>query len=314
MAASGVPARPGVKGQLMKTQKRFTPSLLERFEREGRSTGTYQSYIPWHRVGRGDPSSRGRSHLLMWKDRQRELLSDGERVCLLFGTLLNTVKDVREQLKISLEDGPHELEHYDARYKGQNFPGTLSIASQLGIKHPRVNGEGRSSDWVMTTDQVVLLQDMDGHVELLAISCKPDGAALTKRARQLLSIEAAYWAARSVQWILITPDLFEESVGITLRRTAPWGLGAPVSRAAIRAAVIITEELLGHSFKFTLDALADQLGDVDLAQRAFWQAVWCGSLPVDLRRGWRPHLPIELLDTAGFIALNPVASRRSSWN
>ncbi len=250
----------------------------------------------------------------MWKDRQRELLSDGEWVCLLFGTLLNTVKDVREQLKLSLDDSPHELEHYDARYTGQSFPGTRSIASRLGIKHPRVTGEGRSSDWIMTTDQLVLLQGMDGHLELLAVSYKPDCEALTKRNRQLLSIEAAYWAARSVQWILITPDLFEESVGVTLRRTAPWGLGAPVSPAAIRAAVIITEQFLGHSLNFTLDALKNQLGDIDLAQRAFWQAVWCGALPVDLRRGWRPHLPIELLDPAGFIALNPVASRRSSWN
>lgn len=166
----------------------------------------------------------------------------------------------------------------------------------------------------MTTDQVLLLQHTDGHLELLAVSCKPNHEALTKRDRQLLSIEAAYWAARSVQWILITPDLFEESVGVTLRRTAPWGLGAPVSPAAIRAAVITTEQLLGHSLNFTLDALTIQLGDVDLAQRAFWQAVWYGSLPIDLRRGWRPHLPIQLLDPAGFIALNPVASRRSSWN
>ena len=166
----------------------------------------------------------------------------------------------------------------------------------------------------MTTDQVPLLQHPDGHLELLAVSCKPNCEALTKRDRQLLSIEAAYWAARSVQWILITPDLFEESVGITLRRTAPWGLGAPVTPAAIRAAVITTEQLLGHSLNFTLDALTIQLGNVDLAQRAFWQAVWSGSLPVDLRRGWRPHLPIQLLDPAGFMALNPVATRRSSWN
>ena len=298
----------------MRTQKRFTPALLERFTRLSRGTGTHQDYIPWHRVGRGDPSSRGRSHLMMWKDRQRELLSDGEWVVLLFVTLLKTVRDMREQLKLSLDDAAFELGEYDARFMGQIYPGTRSIAKQLGFKHPRVNGDGRSSDWVMTTDQLLLLQDMDGHLELLAVSCKPSCAVLTKRERQLLSIEAAYWAARSVQWILITPDLFEESVGVTLRRTAPWGLGAPVSPAAIRAAVIITEQFLGHSFNFTLDALKDQLGDIDLAQRAFWQAVWCGSLPVDLRRGWRPHLPIELLDPAGFTALNPVASRRSSWN
>ncbi len=256
----------------------------------------------------------GRSHLMMWKDRQRELLSDGEWVGSLFATMLTTLEDLREQLKLSLDNAAHELGDYDARFMGQICPGTKSIAKKLGIKHPRVNGEGQSEDWVMTTDQVLLLQNLDVSKKLLAVSYKPNYEALTKRERQLLSIEAAYWAARSVQWILITSDLFEESVGITLRRTAPWGLGEPVSTAAVRVAVSTTEKLLGHTFTFTLDALTLQLGDVDLAQRAFWQAVWCGSLPVDLRRGWRPHLPIELLDPAGFAALNPVASRRSSWN
>lgn len=141
----------------MRTQKRFTPSLLQRFVRQDRGLGTYQDYIPWHRVGRGDPSSMGRSHLMMWKDRQRELLSDGEWVGLLFATLVRTVTDVREQLKLSLGDAPFELGDYDARFMGQPFPGTRSIAEKLGIKHPRVNGEGRSEDWVMTTDQVLLM-------------------------------------------------------------------------------------------------------------------------------------------------------------
>ncbi len=62
----------------MRTEKRFTPKVLERFRREGRGTGTYSDYTPWHRVSRGDPSSKGRSHLIVWMDRQRELLSDQE--------------------------------------------------------------------------------------------------------------------------------------------------------------------------------------------------------------------------------------------
>ena len=297
----------------MRTQKRFTPALLERFTRLGRGTGTYEDYIPWHRIGRGDPASMGRSHLMMWRDRQRELLSDGEWVGLLFATMLDNIADVREQHKLSLNDGSSELLDYDVRFAGQFVPGTLSIARQLGIKHPRVNGKGFSDAWTMSTDQVLVLTLPSGQLEFLAVAYKPDIRALSKRARQLLSIEKEYWEVRGVTWILITPELFDKSVGLTLRRVAPWGLGTPVAPSAIRTAVDIVEQTLGYTFTYALDTLADCLGDKDLAQRSIWQAVWSGAVPMDLRRGWRPHLPIELLNPKTFAALNPVASRRSSW-
>lgn len=297
----------------MRTQKRFTPSLMQRFMRQGRGTGTYQNYIPWHRVGRGDPSSHGRSHLMVWKERQRELLSDGEWDGLSFSTMLSNLVDVREQHKLSLECGSHELSLYDVRCTSTDYPGTLAIAKQLGFKHPRVTGEGTSDDWRMTTDQVLVLRLSSGQLELLAVAYKPDNNSLTKRKRQLLEIEKAYWDARGVTWILITPELFDESVGLTLRRTAPWGLGVATSSEKKKVAVDVVSQTLGHTFTFTLDSIEALLGDKDLAQRSFWQAVWYGDIPMDLRTGWRPHLPIKLLSQKAFIELNPVASRRSSW-
>ncbi|WP_251140532.1 TnsA endonuclease N-terminal domain-containing protein [Rhodoferax sp. U11-2br] len=313
LAGGGI-ARLGVKGKLMRTQKRFTPTLLARFVRQGRGTGTYIDYLPWHRVGRGDPASLGRSHLMMWRQRQRELLSDGEWVGLLFSTMINDLADVREQQKLSLEDGPFELALYDVRHGGKSYPGTLNIARQLGFKHPRVNGDGASDDWVMTTDQLLVIRMPSGQLELLAVAYKPDGRKLTKRNRELLAIEKAYWNARDVVWLLITPDLFSESAGVTLRRAAPWGLGVTVAASDRAIAVHVVNQTLGHTFTYTLDVITAALGNKDLAQRAFWQAVWTGVIPMDLRTGWRPHLPIKLLSQDDFVALNPVASRRTSWN
>lgn len=298
----------------MRTQKRFTPALLERFARQGRGTGTYQSYLPWHRVGRGDPSSLGRSHLMMWRERQRELLSDGEWVGLLFSTMISNLADVREQQRLSLEDGPSELAFYDVRYGAKRFAGTLAIAKTLGFKHPRVNGDGASDDWVMTTDQLLVIRLPSGQLELLAVAYKPDGKKLTKRNRQLLAIEKAYWDARGVVWLLITPDLFAESVGDSLRRAVPWGLGTTVSASDIAIAVHAVNQALGHTFTYTLNVITAALGNKDRAQRAYWQSVWTGAIPMDLRTGWRPHLPIKLLSQDEFVALNPVASRRTSWN
>ena len=298
----------------MRTQKRFTPALLERFVRQGRGTGTYKDYLPWHRVGRGDPASLGRSHLMMWRERQRELLSDVEWVGLLFTTMISNLADVLEQQRLSLEDGPSELALYDVRYGGEHYPGTLAVAKSLGFKHPRVNGDGASDDWVMTTDQLLVIRLPSGQLELLAVAYKPDSKKLTKRKRQLLAIEKAYWDARGVAWLLITPDLFAESAGVTLRRAAPWGLGTTVSTPDIATTVHAVNHTLGHTFTYTLDVITAALGNKDLAQRAFWQAVWTGAIPMDLRTGWRPHLPIKLLSQDEFVALNPVASRRTSWN
>ena len=90
----------------MRTEKRFTPKVLERFQREGRGTGTYTDYVPWHRVSRGDPSSKGRSHLIVWMDRQRELLSDHEWGGLNFAGLVPGLIDLAEQFPISQDVRP----------------------------------------------------------------------------------------------------------------------------------------------------------------------------------------------------------------
>lgn len=122
----------------MKTQKRFTAALLQRFERDGRGTGSFENYLPWHRVGRSDPSSRGRSHLINWRGRHYELLSDAEWVGFLFSTLMPNVEDIREQFKLSLKGGQHELADYDIRFAGQDFPGTLACSELLKTKHPKL--------------------------------------------------------------------------------------------------------------------------------------------------------------------------------
>lgn len=96
----------------MRTTKRFTPKVLARFAREGRGTGIYEEYIPWHRVSRGDPASRGRSHLLEWKDRLRELLSDGELGAQLFAVMLPDLDDSLEQYRLEQEPSQHPLAAY----------------------------------------------------------------------------------------------------------------------------------------------------------------------------------------------------------
>jgi hypothetical protein len=299
----------------MRNTKHFTPDLLDRFRELGRGLGTYESHVPWHRVSRIDPSSYGRSHLMKFQGRQKELLSDDEWVASLFTTMVPNADDLREQFPLALTAACHELGAYDVRLGVPNQPGTIDIARQLGIKHPRVNGNGRSAPWVLSTDLLIALLDANGGRRLLAVSCKCGDPLADRRTKELLSIERQYWTVRGVEWLLVTPDLYDESVELTLRNSMPWALGEQVPDAAKKAAISVAHQLDGLPLFSTLERLESTLGgDLDLAQRAFWQAVWSRDLPLDLRRGWRPHLPTTFLNSSGFLSLNPIASRRSAWN
>lgn len=299
----------------MRTTKRFTHLVLDRFHRQGRGKGTFKLYKPWHQVTRGDPASQGRSHLIAWFGRLRHLLSDGEWDQQLLATMLQNLVDSLEQLSLDLDAAPHPLCRYTLRASYVLYPGTRELAKELGIKHPITrdkNGENTTS-WVMSTDLLLILVGLSGEYEMLALSFKPKGR-LTKRAKEKLRLEREYWLRRGVEWLLITPDLYDERARLTLHRIAPWALddeAHPQSRAAAVAAV---KECPWASFTSVLHAVTSVVGCKELAQRAIWQAVWKGELPIDLTRGWRPHLPLTLVSPDEFANFNPILKRRSAWS
>jgi len=297
----------------MRKIKRFSPDLFERYEKLERGTGIYEDYIPFHRVGRSDPSSHGRSHLERWHGRAHELLSDGELVAFLFATMLPNIIDIREQFPLQFQYSQHELLDYDAYGSEDLFGGTEQISQTLRIKHPKVNGNGRSARWPMTTDLLLTLKNDDGQLYLLAVSCKPKNFVFKDRNKQLFKIEHDYWKVRGVDWLLITPDLYDYRVGLTLRNAAPWLLGEPVEKSLLANAAELIYQHNGTPLSLILRELNLLLKDMNLAQRVFWLCVMSGHLTIDLRRGWRPHIPIEIISKSDFSSLNPILSRRSKW-
>lgn len=300
----------------MRTQKRFTPTLLERFQRDERGSGTYADYIPWHRVSRSDPSSHGRSHLLIWRERQRELLSDGEWNSVNFAAMLPNVLDLAEQFPLQQDDAVHELSRWDMRTSLQHYPGTLSIARTLGIQHPKLQSTDEESLWTSTTDLLLLLQKSSNQQALLAVSIKQESTeTLSQRARQLLLLEKTYWQLRGVTWLLITPSEYHPAIALTLRRTAAWGLAPRVEKSALEAACKVARAMPQAPLSEIVGSLTSLFGERafnSYAQEALWQAIWQGLLPVDLRRGWRPHLPFTFVSEAAFWSQNPIAVRRSA--
>lgn len=295
----------------MRKTKRFTPAVFKRFIKNKRGQGIFGNYQGWHQVTRGDPSSTGLSHILELNGRQIDLLSIGELVSLYFVTMLKDVVDIREQFPLSHHNKIHELFEYDYRICGE-FPGTVKLAKELGFKHPLVRGDGKSENWVMTTDLVVTLKT-NNRFHLLAISIK-SSKNLKNRDFQLQAIEREYWVKRNVEWLLLTQDEFDKRVALRLRDSAPWANGEKSNINEIQTASKICNEMQGLPLENILKKISSLLGTLDAAQRAFWQGVWRGEILLDLRRGWRPHEAVQLLTHEQFQDLNPIASRRSSWN
>lgn len=299
----------------MRTTKRFTPRLLRRWRDAGRGVGRLADYTPWHQVTRGDPASKGRSHLLTWQGTERlsHLLSDGELIAFYFATMLPGVVDIREQFPLSIDEGGHELGLYFAEYLSGTFPGTNKIAADLSVKHPRLKIKEDAEPWNPSTD-LLITRCVSGVWSLLAVSVKPDANSLSDRDKQLLQLEQHYWQARRVQWILLTSHEYDQRVGKCLQRTAPWVISdQQVTGTDIAICTAVATDLDGYPLTTVLEAIASALSaTLAWSQYVFWQTVWRGQLPVDLRRGWRAEEPIQLLTPHQFNDLNPLVSGRSA--
>lgn len=299
----------------MRTTRRFTPRLIRRWRDIGRGEGRLSAYSPWHQVTRGDPASRGRSHLLTWAKTGRlsHFLSDGELIAFYFATMLPGVVDIREQFPLAIERDSHELSLYSTAHLAGTHPGTVEIFRDASAKHPELKHQGDAELWHLTTD-LLITRCLEGIWSLLAVSVKPDVEDLSARARELLLLEQRYWEARGVSWLLLTPGQYDMRVGKSLQRSAPWVMsGEQTAKADWERCAAVVADLEGVPLTQVLKAVAASFaGDMAAAQQVFWQSVWHGQLPLDLRRGWRPEEPVRLLDMEAFYALNPLWSGRSA--
>ncbi|WP_029148312.1 TnsA endonuclease N-terminal domain-containing protein [Methylophilus sp. 5] len=295
----------------MRKGRKFTPSLIEKWLKEGRGTGVFSGFKPLHQVTRGDPGSSGLSRIMNLSSRPHHLLSDKEYVAYLFARIVPGLVDIREQFHLSQEDSRHELSAYSLGYWSGLFPGTLTIAKEFGIKHPRIQNR-TDAPWPNSTDLLLTLK-RDGSLSLLAISVKPD-SKLSDRVKKLIELEKRYWEARSVDFLLITPETYLESVMINMTTYSPWGHDRSSSAELLLRIKSFSKDIDGLPLSHALRTIKDRLNVSNQeAQNLFWECVWKGILPVDLNRKASPGTPINLIILKDFWKQNPVASRRSAW-
>ncbi len=160
----------------------FDEAKIARFRKEGRGGGFGADYKPW--LTARDVSSRGRSHRVVGAvtGRVHHLLSDIGRGAFLIYDFRNDVVDIREQFPLALMR-----------------PARLREAA--GIAHP-VDSKSRV-DLVQTTDLVIDLE-RDGRTVTIARTVKPSEALGKRRTVEKLEIERRYWAAKGIDWGIVT--------------------------------------------------------------------------------------------------------------
>lgn len=299
----------------MRKGQRFTPARLERWQSNARGVGTDSCYQPWHQVTRDDPGSRGRSHLVPWRfGRLHHLLSDQELVAFGFASMIPGLQDLREQFPLATDEHQAEIRDYRTG-AALRAPGTLTIATELGLRHPVARATGDTCLWVMSTDLLITRTIGSKELGLLAISVKHDADLDHARTKQLLRIEREYWARQQQPWLLLTPRLHRPQVATAVRYGLPWALQACEDDGQRRLEITpAIPEFRGRSMRSAVRIICETLSIAPQeAQTLFWKSVWRGELPLDLSRPIRPEQPLEFLSQEAFWDQNPIVSGRSAW-
>ncbi len=176
---------------------------------QGRGRGEGRDYLPWLTVQ--EVRSTGTSHRFEATfGRTHHLFSDLEKSIFLVSQWRDAVVDIREQYPL-LDPSAGDIEE------------SLSIAAQLGVRHPVV--PGTSEPMVMTTDLVLTTRARIG-VSYEAVSVKYASELQDPRVVEKLEIERRWWLRNNVRWAIATEHQAPKPLVENLNWIMPrWDLG-----------------------------------------------------------------------------------------
>jgi len=260
------------KGRELKSYGDFQRAIRQGF---GQGSGT--DYKPWLRVN--DVKSKGLSTKIkgITSHRTHQFVSSIETQFFYFADHEPGVIDIREQFPLL----PLNL--------------SIRIASELGIKHPRV--PGTSVENVMTTDFLLTVLTSSGE-RYLAVSAKPRDKLCDKRTMEKQEIERQWWSILGVPFRVFCGD---DNTSIQARNLAD--ISAPCRRGyslkpqlVDRASKVITTGI------FRLDQCIDRLKKqcgitTNQARNLLLSLIHAGYLVVPLESPIIENGVVKIVDT-----------------
>jgi len=168
-----------VKNPLLRSNK------IKRYIKEGRGQGTGKNYIPWTKTYSREFSSKGRVTRVMGVKTQRihYLQSDNQYRAFLTFEFCPAVIDIRESFPL--------LDVYE-------------IIDEIDdLRFDKFRDKGTKEPYALTTNFLLTVNQNDDK-RLIARSIKNVSELNRKITWEKLEIERRYWAARNIDWKLIT--------------------------------------------------------------------------------------------------------------
>ncbi|MFA6939508.1 MAG: TnsA endonuclease N-terminal domain-containing protein [Clostridiaceae bacterium] len=163
--------------------KRARKLDIDKLIKEGRGNGVGSEYKPWIRIQ--DVPSLGRSTRLkgIKTGRQHEFLSDMEKNYFYLLEYSDYVMDIREQFPLlPIEE-------------------TLTIAKELGIKHP---SDPKTGEYIVMTTDFLITKEEEGKIVNVARTIKAKDELLSRRIIEKFYIENVYWERSGISWGIVT--------------------------------------------------------------------------------------------------------------
>ena len=274
----------------MASRYALSEKKIAKWTEAGRGLGEGPAYKPWITIH--DLSSKGRATRMhgVTAGREHHFLSDLEYAFGMQCDWDERVVDMREQ---------YPLDRIE----------TMAIASDIGVRHPLVNG----CHPVMTTDLLLDLE-VDGHRSQLAVAIKYvaelEDPKKSVKVIEKLELERRYWRDRGVAWALMTereiPKHRCETYRTLVRCRDFEGLVAPTrgtweERAAIVAAALPAGRGTLAAFCKDVDSAHGWPSGDALAM--VWHLAATRSVSFDLDAGLDPRRPLAQLSL-----MEPMAS------
>ncbi|MBC2579590.1 TnsA endonuclease N-terminal domain-containing protein [Clostridium sp. DJ247] len=219
---------------MAKRIRTWSEEKIKRYIKEGRGSGKGKEYKPWIN-NQSFPSEGRTSRISGWKThRVHHLASDNEARYFYILEWSDIVTDIREQ------------------YPLLDYEETVSIAEDLGIKHPRDNDSG--VPYVLSTDFLVTVMT-NSEEQYLARTVKPASFLEQPRVIEKFEIERRYWEKRNIDWAIVT----EKDISKQFARNVEWvhsaykledSYGLSIKQVEIIAS-IIKEKVVNSDLSFT---------------------------------------------------------------